>query len=379
MGRFWQSSAKRSPDALFALVIAAVCALLVTVFVVNRSREDGSPRAADRGAKLFQTEFTPKQGLGPLFNERACSGCHVEPSIGGVGPDGLATVLRVGRLTDTGFDPMFGNRRIEARAHSISELGVACDRTAGIPAGANVTSVRNTPPLFGAGLIDAIPDEVIRAGAVDKGDGVKGRPNLVLGPDGREDVGRFGWKADGPTLELFVAEAFRSELGVTSPLAPGDPIPAGTALCPGESSDPDIDRDAVRAVAAFVADLPAPAARSSHSPGAAVFEQAGCASCHVPALQADTGAVPLYSDLLIHDMGPALDDAVVQESAGGAEWRTAPLWGLSDRTRFLHDGRADSLEAAILAHGGEAQSARERFRGLSDDELQSLLEFLRTL
>lgn len=379
MGRFWHSSAKRFSDALFALVITAICALLVTVFVMNRSQEDGSPRAAESGAKLFRTEFTPEQGLGPLFNERACSGCHAEPSIGGVGPDGLATVLRAGRLTDSGFDPRFGNRRIEARAHAISELGVDCDRSAGIPAGANVTSVRNTPPLFGAGLIDAIPDEVIRAGAVDKGDGVRGRPNLVRGVDGREDVGRFGWKADGSTLELFVAEAFRSELGVTSPLAPGDPIPAGTTLCPGESSTPDIDRDAVSAVTAFVADLPAPAPRSSHPPGAAVFEQAGCASCHVPALQADAGPVPLYSDLLIHDMGPTLDDAVVQGSAGGAEWRTAPLWGLSSRTRFLHDGRADSFEAAILAHGGEAQSARERFRSLSGDELRSLLEFLGSL
>ena len=192
MGHFWHSS-KRSSDALFALLIAGVCALLATVFVVNRSREDGSPRHAAGGAKLFRTEFTPEQGLGPLFNERACSGCHAEPSIGGGGPDGLATVLRVGRLTDAGFDPMFGNRRIEAHAHSISELGVECDRAAGIPAGANVTSVRNTPPLFGAGLIDAIPDEVIRAGAVDKGNGVSGRPNLVPGPDGREDVGRSGW------------------------------------------------------------------------------------------------------------------------------------------------------------------------------------------
>lgn len=378
MGRFWHSSSKRPSDALLALLIASVCALLVTIFVVNRSREDGSPGHSARGAELFGMEFTPEQGLGPLFNERACSGCHAEPSIGGVGRDGLATVLRVGRLTDSGFDPMFGNRRIEAHAHAISELGVECDRAAGIPAGANVTSVRNTPPLFGAGLIDAIPDEVIRAGAVDKGNGVSGRPNLVPGPDGREKVGRFGWKANGSTLELFVAEAFRTELGVTSSLAPGDPLPAGATRCPGESASPEIDRDDLRAVTAFLADLPAPRPRSAH-PGATVFEDAGCAACHVPTLQAGTGAVPLYSDLLLHDMGPALDDAVVQESAGGADWRTTPLWGLSDRTRFLHDGRADSVEAAVLAHGGEAEWARERFRSLSEDELRSLLEFLRGL
>jgi CxxC motif-containing protein (DUF1111 family) len=110
-----------------------------------------------------------------------------------------------------------------------------------------------------------------------------------------------------------------------------------------------------------------------------VFEDAGCVACHVPTLPAGDRDVPLYSDLLLHDMGPELDDAVVQGSARGRDWRTTPLWGLSDRTRFLHDGRADSLEAAILAHGGEADAARERFRSLSDDRLRSLLEFLRSL
>jgi CxxC motif-containing protein (DUF1111 family) len=287
--------------------------------------------------------------------------------------------LRVGRLTDAGFNPMFGRHRIEAHDHAISELGVACDRAAGIPAGANVTSVRNTPPLFGSGLIDAIPDEVIRAGAVARADGVRGRPNLVRGPDGREDVGRFGWKSDTPTLELFVAEAFRTELGVTSPLAPAGLLPAGTDRCPGESSAPEIDRDDVRAVVAFVAGLPAPRPRSSHPAGEMVFEETGCATCHVPTLQAGTRAVPLYSDLLLHDMGPGLDDAVVQGSAAGRDWRTTPLWGLSDRTRFLHDGRADGLRGAILAHGGEAAAAQRRFRSLSKDQLRSLLEFLRTL
>lgn len=378
MGRLWQPGANGRSDRL-ALLIVAVVTVAVSLCLEARSGQHDSSVSARRGAELFRTEFTPEQGLGPLFNEQACSACHANPTIGGVGPDGLATVLRVGRLTDQGFDPMFGGRRIEAHAHAVSELGVACDRAAGIPTGANVTSVRNTPPLFGSGLIDAIPDEAIRAGAVDKGDGVRGRPNLVTGPDGREDIGRFGWKADGPTLELFVAEAFRSELGVTSPLAPAGPLPAATLRCPGESSAPEIDRDAVKAVTAFVGGLPAPRSRSSDAPGAMVFEQAGCASCHVPTLPTGTGAVTLYSDLLLHDMGPALDDAVVQGSAGGREWRTTPLWGLSDRTRFLHDGRADDLEAAILAHGGEADAAQQRFRSLSNDQLRSLLEFLRTL
>ena len=300
-----------------------------------------------------------------------------------MGPDGLSTVLRVGRLTETGFDATFGRgkrtRRIEAHAHSISELGVDCDRKPGIPRGANVTSVRNTPPLFGTGLIYAIPDEVIRAGAVAKGDGVRGRPNLVRGPDGRNVVGRFGWKADTPTLALFVAEAFRSELGVTSPLAPAGALPPGLIRCPGESTGPEIHRDDVRAVAAFVAGLPAPRLQPSHRAGETVFEETGCASCHVPTLEAGGREVPLYSDLLLHDMGPELDDGVVQGSARGRDWRTTPLWGLSEPTRFLHDGRADSLEAAILAHGGDPPPPQPPLPPLTHEELPHLTQFLPTL
>ena len=379
MSRFWRTAANRSSNAFNALAILAIGAAIISIWMLTWNGERVLPEDAERGAELFQTEFTPEQGLGPLFNEQACSTCHAEPAVGGVGPDGLATVLRAGRLTDAGFDPTFRKHRIEAHAHSISELGVACDRASGIPAGANVTSVRNTPPLFGSGLIDAIPDEVIRAGAVPKGLGVRGVPNLVRGPDGSEDVGRFGWKADTPTLELFVAEAFRTELGLTSPLAPAGPLPPPSNRCPGESSASEIDRDDVRAVTAFIAGLPAPRPSGSQSAGAIVFEETGCATCHVPTLKAGTRDVPLYSDLLLHDMGPGLDDAVVQGSARGRDWRTAPLWGLGDRTRFLHDGRADSLEAAILAHGGEAEAARQRFTSLADDQLRDLLEFLNSL
>jgi CxxC motif-containing protein (DUF1111 family) len=132
-------------------------------------------------------------------------------------------------------------------------------------------------------------------------------------------------------------------------------------------------------VAAFLAELPAPAPREAAPEGARVFREAGCAACHVPALRAGTREVPLYSDLLLHDMGRALDDRVVQHAAAGPDWRTTPLWGLADRTRFLHDGRARTLEAAILAHGGEAQRARERFVSQSEQQRRRLLAFLRSL
>jgi len=378
MERSWHPAVNGSSTAFWVRVLVAVCTLLVAVWAVT-SGDSGSPSDASRGAELFRTKFTPEQGLGPLFNERSCSGCHAFPKVGGMGRNGLATVLRVGRLTDAGFDPLVGRGGPFGHSHAVSELGVDCGREAGIPAGANVTSVRNSPQLFGSGLIDAIPDKAIRAGAVARGDGVRGRPNLVRGPDGRKRVGRFGWKANAATLELFVASALRNEIGVTSLLAPAGSRPRGSNRCPGESDGPEIDQDSVAALVAFVAELPPPQSRSSEQAGAVLFRETGCTACHLPALKAGRREVPLYSDLLLHDMGRALDDRVVQGVAGGREWRTTPLWGLRDRTRLLHDGRATSVEAAILSHGGEAKTARRRFHSLPAAQRRNLIEFLRSL
>ncbi len=369
------SGRSRTFSPAFYKTLGAVVAIALAALVIPGLWK--APPPSD-GAALFRRDFTPGQGLGPLFNEQACSGCHLQPEVGGVGRGGLATVLRVGRLTEAGFDPMIGRGGPFARTHSVSELGVACDRAPGIPAGANVTSVRNAPSLFGTGLIEAIGEEAIRAGAEQRRDGVSGRPNLVRGPHGRERVGRFGWKAETPTLEGFVAEALRNELGVTSLLAPAGSLPAGQARCPGESASPEASEDVVRALSAFVGSLPASAPRGGAAEGEAVFVQTGCNACHVATLSRGTRAVPLYSDLLLHDMGRALDDRVVQGSARGAEWRTAPLWGLSSRPRYLHDGRADSIEAAIVVHGGEAAVSARRFARLPAAERRALLDFLRT-
>ena len=323
-------------------------------------RDEPAPASeADRGRQLFTAQFTPEQGLGPLFNKRSCAGCHLEPTLGGTGRDGLATALRVGRLTAAGFDAMAERGGRFAHEHAISELGAACGRRPGIPAGVNVTSVRNAPPLFGAALIDAIPDAVIRAGAVAKGDGVRGRPNLVRGPDGRERVGRFGWKADTATLEQFVAEAFRNELGLTSPLAPAvAPSSAGGAACAEKSRAAEVERADLSAVAAFLAELPAPAPRDSAPDGARVFREAGCAACHVPALRAGRAtsrSTPTCSCTTWAAPWTTASSSTPPPARIGARPRSG---GLADRTRFLHDGRARTLEAAILAHGGEARRAR---------------------
>jgi CxxC motif-containing protein (DUF1111 family) len=229
-----------------------------------------------------------------------------------------------------------------------------------------------------------VPREAILAGAVAYPDGVHGRPNFVTAPDGSTAVGRFGWKADTPSLEQFVADAFRNEIGMTSPRAAVDLIstwPERRQSC-GLTTAPKDDGSTIDAVTAFVASLMRPPATATCdqvcASGAAPFAALGCAECHATHLRTPDGA-PLYSDLLLHDMGPALDDGVVQGAARGADWRTPPLLGLSLRPRLLHDGHATSIADAIRTHDGEAASAARKFAALSADESAALIRFLGSL
>jgi CxxC motif-containing protein (DUF1111 family) len=304
--------------------------------------------ARDDGAALFRHRFTRSEGLGPLFNRSACASCHGFPRAGGTGRAGLATALRVGRL------PAGGDVR-HSRPARARGGGPGC--VPGIPADANASSVRNAPALFGLGEIAAIPAAAIRSNAASATPGVRGRPNL----DGHR-LARFGWKADVATLHAFVATALRDELGVTSASAPG-------GACDGAGRE--LDSTALQALTRYVATLPAP----RRVPVAAVFDRTGCGACHTPEL----AGVPLYSDLVLHDMGGALADGFAQGAATGRDWRTAPLWGLGERRRFLHDGRARTLVAAIRLHGGQAAPSARRFGRLSRDERRRLLAFLSSL
>ena len=296
-----------------------------------------------------------------------------------MGAAGLASVLRVGRTTEQGFDSLAGRGGPVSRAHSVAELGIHCGLEPGIPAEANVVSLRNTPPLYGAGLINEIPDEVIWPAGTDAST-KQGRPHRTLDVQGRERIGRFGWKADVASLEEFVGIAFRNELGITNPFAPDELVDISGQDCEASRrAGPKDDGTIIRDVARFVASLPAPAARNSTTPaeGLHLFARIGCAQCHTPSLRLnDNHAVPLYSDLLLHDMGPRLDDGVIQGNATGRDWRTTPLWGLGNRTRFLHDGSATTIIAAVLAHEGEAAKTVAVFRQLSPDDRGKLLGFL---
>jgi CxxC motif-containing protein (DUF1111 family) len=205
-----------------------------------------------------------------------------------------------------------------------------------------------------------------------------GRPNVIKDAAGNERIGRFGWKANGATLVQFVADAMRNEHGITNPLAPTDPVPV-PADCQVKASPRD-DGTMLKALTAFIESLPAPKAEApAGGQGPTVFASAGCASCHVPAFKTGSAELPLYSDLLLHDMGPALNDGMVQVAAQGRDWRTTPLWGLGSRMRLLHDGRATNIRSAIMAHAGEASPSVAAFREIPAEQQAVLLDFLSSL
>jgi CxxC motif-containing protein (DUF1111 family) len=259
-----------------------------------------------------------------------------------------------------------------------------------IPARATGTTQRTTPDVFGFGLLDAVPDSLLLALAdpddVD-GDGISGRVSRFV--DGR--VGRFGRKALIPTLAEFNEGALQIEQGITVPAIPdegtvaGEPIPPGVDPLP----EPEADAETVARLDDFVRLLAPPAPRSGGSrsrQGERIFASINCTACHVPVLRtgaSDIAAVAFrdvraYTDLLLHDMGPQLAD-ICFGSASDREFRTEPLMGLRFSQRFLHDGRAGSIEEAIRLHGGEAEAARDAFQNLNAEEREALLEFLRGL
>jgi CxxC motif-containing protein (DUF1111 family) len=343
----------------------------------------------NEGRKLFSKEFTPESGLGPLFNEVSCVECHEEPAPGGSGDE---VEIHATRLLPDGFcDPLADlggpvyQRQVTRALHNA--LGIDLEP---IPEVATAQGMRSSPDLFGFGLLDAVPDSVLLALADPEDrdhDGISGRPNRFV--DGR--IGRFGRKAFVPTLSEFGAGAFPNEQGVTTPEFPdegtvgGQPIPPGVDPVP----EPEIDSRSLSLVNDFLRFLAPPPPGKLTRPvrrGRGLFQQIGCTLCHIPSLK--TGSSPVkalayrrvyaYTDLLLHDMGPDLADICLGQ-ATPSEFRTEPLMGLGLSKRFLHDGRASSLEEAVRAHGGEAKAARDRFLTLTPSERAALLQFLKSL
>lgn len=365
-----------------------------------------------------------RDGLGPLLNAQACSSCHLRDGRGT--PDGNEPGLLL-RLSVpgpvAGPDPSYGgqiqDRSIlgvpaEASVRTIytEEAGTYSDGTtyslrrpvhelddlAYGPLSVDVlVSPRLAPPVFGAGLLEAIPEsDIVEAADPDDedGDGISGRPNYVDG-----ELGRFGWKANVATVADQVASAFVEDIGITNDRHPDGTctIPQTECLEAPSGGSPEIVTDLFDQVVFYNETLAVPARRGLGDPdveaGAALFVEIGCVSCH-QARQA-TGPDDIealanqviypFTDLLLHDMGPDLADDRPDGEATGSEWRTPPLWGLgltevvNGHTFFLHDGRARSPEEAILWHGGEGSEARDGFMRLTGDQRQQLLDFLGSL
>jgi CxxC motif-containing protein (DUF1111 family) len=345
------------------------------------------------GREKFAMVETPATGLGPVFNGRSCLECHSNPVPGGSGNSLDTRVVRFARRVEgQPFDPLLNLGGPNLQKFSVAGQLPGCSLPPEVvPAEANLIGLRQPPQLFGLSLIQAIPDWAILANADPtdaNGDRIAGRANISNGV-----IGRFGWKATVPTILDFVGLALVNELGVTNHIFPnemspqGQPIPAGCDL----ARDPE-DADASRLAGHlfFISHLgPPPRGPITDAAlrGEALFAQIGCALCHTPSMKTGPNAiealnqkdVPLYSDLLTHYMGGALDDGIIEGAAGGGRWRTAPLWGLRARRFFLHDARTDDLATAIRLHGGEANEVRNRFLNLPATQRADILAFLLSL
>jgi CxxC motif-containing protein (DUF1111 family) len=348
----------------------------------------------DRGRVVFDSTFTAETGLGPTFNADACGECHEDPVSGGVGDEveRHASAFHpeappAGRACDELV--ALGGPVFQQRVTPALRAAVGIDSEP-IPPAVTGIAARTTPDVFGFGLLDAVPDAdiLVNADPDDRdGDGISGRPNRFF--DGR--LGRFGRKALVPTLREFNDGAFVIEQGVTNPAALDEQSFGGRALPPGTdpAADPELSQEGIDLTDAFVRFLAPPAQQRESGEarqGREVFSRVGCQRCHLPVLR--TGANPVaalshrdvaaYTDLLLHDMGPELAD-ICLALATPAEFRTEPLMGVRLSNRFLHDGRATTLEQAIELHGGEGARSRGLFLALSPGEKAALVAFLKTL
>jgi CxxC motif-containing protein (DUF1111 family) len=347
------------------------------------------------GLDDFLEVETAEEGLGPAFNGTSCAACHNVPAIGGAG---TIAEVRAGRRDATGrFQTLDATGETLFHLFSIPTHG--CQAI--VPSAANVFARRVPIPLFGAGLVEAIPDDTIAENEDPQDrdrDGVSGRAaRIVDAGTGERRIGRFGWKAQHATLLSFSADAYRNEMGITNDIFSSEVAYGVTAeqmrACdrigdPEDIRDPRTRRRGIDNFASFMRFL-GPVARDGSSEsirtGEQLFGAVGCAACHRPVMTTgpsgnplfDRKAVPLFSDLLLHDVGTG--DGIVQGPADADEIRTPALWGLRLRRPLLHDGSAGTAEEAVRRHGGEAELARRGFEQLGDADRAALLAFLRSL
>ena len=385
---------------------------------------------AGRGPFDFHWEIPQ---LGPLYNNDSCFGCHGSNGRGRsqIGPDGavidingpqsealVRCSLPAGDVAPPGDPggpipvPGFGTQLQDhatvgapevyvtltwqeqpgtyddGTPYSLRQPQLALRTVNGTLPADMLISYRTAPPLIGLGLLEAVDDRTIEALADPDdrdGDGISGKINHVWDPLAQATVrGRFGWKANVATLQLQAAGAAANDVGLSN------------KVFPDANDERDVQDDQMDQMTFMISTIAVPRAAPQDTKaarGRELFDTFGCSSCHLPTLVTGDSAIPAlahqtihpYTDLLVHDMGPGLADGRADFEAQGTEWRTPPLWGIGlaqvirSSVTFLHDGRARSLDEAILWHGGEAQAARTRFVAASKDDRAALIAFLDTL
>ena len=348
-----------------------------------------------RGDIAFNDEvFTTSNGLGPIFVATSCGSCHAGDGKG----HPFTTLTRFGQTNAS------GNQFLHLGGPQLQNRAIPGFQIEQIPAGA--TFSKFTPPAnTGLGFLDFVTDATLMGLADENdlnGDGISGRPNWITVPpyaiirtapvvQGGKYIGRFGKKAAAYNLLHQTANAYNQDIGITSVFESFDTYS-------GLSIDPEVSTRTVNDVVFYLQTLKAPVQRKQNDAdvqsGRQLFVNTGCANCHIP--QLSTGISPIaalsnktfsaYPDLLLHDMGPALDDGYTEGSATTAEWRTPPLWGLglSENSQggnyfLLHDGRARSIEEAIMFHGGEGNQSKAKFQQLTAAGKAQLIKFLESL
>jgi len=341
----------------------------------------GGPREAlsasdaqtfERGRAVFDRDVAITGGLGPFFNGDACRACHFDPVIGGAGPSDV-DVTRHGTVDSSGG---FVTPEQGTMAHH-QAVGAARPP---VDPDANVFEHRQTPPLFGLGLLDSISDATILSNEDPDdldGNGVSGRAHVL--PDGR--VGRLGWKANVPSVAEFARDALFNEVGVTLPSEAGQTF--GALSDSDDTPDPEISHDDLVALVFFMSML-APPPRSSSQPtmetaGEEVFARVGCGDCHRQLDLPDGTPVALFSDLLLHDVAAPGAPGIADGDASPREFRTSPLWGISASAPYMHDGAALTIEEAVVLHDAEGAASRDATMMLSAADRAALIAFLESL
>ncbi len=425
----WYSGGKQT---VFNRGVGAYSMMFPEISPINDFRHEVGDLAFE--AK-FVTGGVLNPGLGPIYNSVSCTSCHINDGRGtpiGPGTNMISLLFRLslpgedehgGPVAVPGYGTQLQQNAIfgvtpEAKVNiSYTEIpGTYPDGTsyslrqplysfsnAYLPMPAAMQfSPRIAPPVFGLGLIEAISEQTIleHEDEFDRdGDGISGRANYVWDVvNQRTTLGRFGWKANQPSLLQQTAGAFQEDMGITNFVFPQESAHGQSQANGLYTATHDLSDSLLHAVTFYVQTLAVPARRNADAEsviaGKKIFNRIGCSSCHRPMMKTAVNVsfpevshqiIFPYSDFLLHDMGEGLADYRSDYKANGYEWRTPPLWGIgltsivNGHNNYLHDGRARSLEEAILWHGGEASQANESFKNLSQAERNQLLLFLRSL